>query len=422
MGMFQMMGKTALLRAVRTAAYSLGKCVYSVYLRFYAFRLRKIAKRKVSESQKGNKPLRVAFMLYDLPFWKNEPLFESMLADERFLPAFWILHYPFAKSDEDRQVLRERCLEYVRRKSYLYFEDCSLAELRTQFAPDYVFVVHPYDNHIPFDISELKTELPCFIPYGYSNMDTPRVYNGKKLRRFYRYYVESSYIQNVARRYMFTRACNTRNTGLPMADWLMAAKPVKTDVRKCVIWASHWTIKNDCGGALGVSSFLHVAEKMVELVHKFRHQVIFVFKPHPLLKRELYETEGWGKERTDSYFSFWSNGENTRLAEGEYVELFAQSDAMIHDCGSFIQEYLLMNKPCMYIEKPGAKHLFNSTTLQALECYQKGSCIEEIDHFVQGVLNGQDPLADKRESFLNSYLRPNGGFASKNIISDLLNP
>lgn len=34
-----------------------------------------------------------------------------------------------------------------------------------------------------------------------------------------------------------------------------------------------------------------------------------------------------------------------------YVDLFKQSGEMIHDCGSFIMEDMLVNMPCMYLQK-----------------------------------------------------------------------
>lgn len=90
---------------------------------------------------------------------------------------------------------------------------------------------------------------------------------------------------------------------------------------------------------------------MVTFAQKYKDKVQIVFKPHPMLYRTLCEHSEWGKERTDAYYSMWNNMSNTQLEEGDYTELFMQSDAMIHDCGSFILEYLAVDKPCMFLKK-----------------------------------------------------------------------
>ena len=45
----------------------------------------------------------------------------------------------------------------------------------------------------------------------------------------------------------------------------------------------------------------------------------------------------------------------TNNLETEYVELFKSSDALIHDCGSFMAEYLVTNKPVLFLEKNNYK-------------------------------------------------------------------
>ena len=383
---------------------------------------KRLASRIARAANAKERTIKVAFMLCELPFWKNEALFKAMQEDSRFSPAFWILD-PFYVADEEiRKDIRNQCDEYVKKNIFLHFDDLSLEELRETFSPDFIFVFQPYSRSIPFEIKELKKELPCFIPYGYSNLSTGLAYGDRKIRFFYRYYVESAYIQEEARKYMKNKARNTRVTGLPMATWLLNARSKRNDNRKCIMWAPHWTVGHDDSRALNISTFLTIADAMLNIVKSYKEQVSFIFKPHPRLKRELYATPGWGKARTDAYYRTWQEGENTRIEDGNYTELFAQSDAMIHDCGSFILEYLLMNKPCMYMLRAGAHSPFNQSTQQALECYQKGSTAEDIEHFVHDVLEGKDPLSETRHKFIHSYLLPNNQSPVQNIIEDLLNP
>ena len=384
---------------------------------------KRLASRIAREANADERTIKVAFILYELPFWKNEALFKAMQEDSHFTPAFWISD-PFYVADEEiRKDIRNQCNEYVQKNNFLHFDDLSLEELRETFSPDFIFVFQPYSSSIPFEIKELKKELPCFIPYCYSNSEGAWLYGDRKIRYFYRYYLESSYIQGEARKYMKNKARNTRVSGLPMATWLLNTR-IKRDNndRKCIIWAPHWTVGLNENRTLNLSTFLIIGEAMLDIVKKYKDRIDFVFKPHPKLKRELYTTPGWGKERSDDYYRAWQEGENTRIEDGSYTELFAQSDAMIHDCGSFILEYLLMDKPCMYMMRPETLSQFNRSTKEALNCYEKGSTPEDIEKFIQSVLAGNDPMSAKRQAFIHSYLLPNNQSPVQNIIEDLLNP
>lgn len=207
-----------------------------------------------------------------------------------------------------------------------------------------------------------------------------------------------------------------------MSEWLINYRINHTNRKKCIIWAPHWTIDCPLNGLFTTANFLRIANDMLALTQKYKDEVFFIFKPHPLLKRQLYNNIQWGKERANSYYRAWSERVNTSLEEGNYADVFARSDAMIHDSGSFILEYLLMDKPCMYIQLPGSQTRFNQSTQQALECYQKGSTTEDIEHFIQDILEGKDQLSETRHKFIHSYLLPNNQSPVQNIIEDLLNP
>ena len=114
---------------------------------------------------------------------------------------------------------------------------------------------------------------------------------------------------------------------------------------------------------------------------------------------------------------------NSQLETGAYELLFKQSDAMVHDSGSFIMEYLLVDKPCMYLQAGNGYSGFNEDTLQALACYQKGSTVAEIEHFLLGLIhNAPDSMARARSRYMKQYLLPPGGCsAAQNIINSILN-
>ena len=102
--------------------------------------------------------------------------------------------------------------------------------------------------------------------------------------------------------------------------------------------------------------------------------------------RALCEHPDWGNDSTLKYYALWENMNNTQLEEGDYIDLFMQSDAVIHDSGSFILEYLIANKPCMYLQKEAWNPHFNEMNREALKCYTLGRCQEDIEKFIMDVV------------------------------------
>ena len=113
---------------------------------------------------------------------------------------------------------------------------------------------------------------------------------------------------------------------------------------------------------------------------------------------------------------------NTFIQEGDYIDLFLTSDAMIHDCGSFLIEYLYTNKPVMRMMNDiSPESLYNDLALKALDVYYKGFNKEDVESFIIDIINGSDTLKQSRSDFINQYLLPpNGKTPSENILSDII--
>ena len=141
-----------------------------------------------------------------------------------------------------------------------------------------------------------------------------------------------------------------------------------------------------------------------------------------MLRHALYHDPEWGQEKTDAYYRQWETMENTQLETGEYVDLFLQSDAMIHDSGSFILEYLLVDKPALYLVKEGPRPEFNEQTIAAIDSHYHGASGEDIKLFIKDVvLGGMDAKQKARRRVVDTYLRPpHGKSAAENIIDALL--
>ena len=100
---------------------------------------------------------------------------------------------------------------------------------------------------------------------------------------------------------------------------------------------------------------------------------------------------------------------NTFVADGEYIDLFMTSDAMIHDCSSFSIEYHYSQKPVMFITQDlnAYKGMLNKFGKMAIDLHYVGKTEQDIKSFIKNqVLLNNDPLKTEREIFYHKYLLP----------------
>jgi CDP-glycerol glycerophosphotransferase (TagB/SpsB family) len=159
---------------------------------------------------------------------------------------------------------------------------------------------------------------------------------------------------------------------------------------------------------------------MLQLAEKYQEEVQFAFKPHPVLKFKLINL--WGLEKTEEYYKRWENLSNGQIEQGDYIDLFKTSDAMIHDCGSFTAEYLYTQKPVLFqIRDEKVKDEFNSFGQLCFEKHYHAYTIEETETFIREiVINGNDPKAEEREQFYKQYLYPKDGVMPSDKIYTML--
>lgn len=364
----------------------------------------------------------VAFTVFDLPCWRCDSVMQLMLQDSRFRPFIWIV--PQFKDAEEQHRNLEMMRTYFSARQYTVVEYGTLEEIRKEYAPDVVILSKLVSA--PVNVWDFDRELTCYVPYCYQNTRKLDFINRQSCYVWRNFYATPG-IKKVASNVMANGGENVVAVGSPVADnYLVDSERSSVSVwracgegKKRIIWAPHWSVGNVSW--FNVATFLDVAEDMVELAKKYADRVQWAFKPHPLLRGTLYNHPDWGKEKTDAYYKLWSDMPNSQLEAGAYVDLFKQSDAMVHDSGSFIIEYLLVNKPCMYLRKKNGFEDFNDDTLKALDCYRKGSNAKDIESFIQDLLTGApDELEDVRTHYREEYLVPPGGSCAKLIIDELL--
>ena len=360
--------------------------------------------------------IKVVFIITEVGVWKTELLYLAMLGHPRFKPI--LLALPSTENDK----ALDEVIEFLKQKEYPYTTLQQGETIKNKIHPDIIFYQKPYPLVIdrPHCYWENLYALFCYAHYGFHSIMTDWAINeGTQLYSWLDFY-ENASANEEAIKISRNKGRNFTLTGLPMMDELTIAASKATPKetkKKTIIWAPHHSITQ---GLLEYSTFLSYANCMLEIAHKYRDSINFIFKPHPLLQCKLIEI--WGEEKTTEYYNQWASMPNTHIELGKYIDIFAESDAMIHDCGSFTIEYLYFNKPVMYLTN-GADHE-SGMAQYAKEAYHMhyfGKSAQDIETFIENVLHGIDPMHAARQEYYQKHLKvPGNSTACDNIIHAIL--
>ena len=190
--------------------------------------------------------------------------------------------------------------------------------------------------------------------------------------------------------------------------------------KKRIIYAPHHSFKGVNGDGIEFATFLDFGEAILAFAKKYQDKVTFAVKPHPFLYIRLLDI--WGKEKTDAYYKQWQELPNTQFENEEYFGLFKYSDAIIHDCASFLVEYLYMDKPSLFLvaDSNNIEDMFDFVK-ECFYSHEHGFSANDIEQFINNVIKGIDNKAEKRRECINKHLiPPHGNSACHNIVNSIL--
>ena len=299
--------------------------------------------------------LRVAFLVCDASMFSAEPVFAKMKGDPRF-DCFIAVVPRVTRGDA---FLRDTLKKTTDILSSRYSEVCSLYNPDTKVAQslegraEVVFTSIVYDDqtleqYTAFPLSRFA--LVACIPYGYGghlSIDLRRMVFLPQVVLFWRLFVTSRETLELWKAANPLLEYNLAVGGYPKMDRL-AEIPVRKNRPTTIIISPHHTLARG-EGKLSLSNFLRYADFFLRLPGEFP-QVQFVFRPHPLLFPRLATSEWWGEKRANAYREEMAALPNVEFQQGgDYLDVFVNSDAMIHDCGSFLAEYFYTGHPQCYI-------------------------------------------------------------------------
>jgi hypothetical protein len=148
-------------------------------------------------------------------------------------------------------------------------------------------------------------------------------------------------------------------------------------------------------------------------------QIDFIFRPHPLWKINLKVALGWPEIEINNFLEKLLKNKNVTYSEDfNYIELFNQSCGLIHDCGSFVAEYLYTLKPCCFMMNNLEIYKnFNSVGKMCLDAHYQAFDEGEIFKFIEKViLSNSDDLMKERERIAKKFVINNHGQSSNLIL------
>lgn len=371
------------------------------------------------------KKIKVAFLHMYITSDQYVLLFDKMLKSKIFDP-YWIVNPDVLRSKENFD------FQYKRTKDTLIdkygkervldgydYETGNFIDYTSQF--DLATTSNPYEEMADklFQIKYWAKKVPMFyISYFYMGRCFVSIMNLKnpQFNYFWKIFVENQYVKKLAQTYQTVKGKNMLVTGYSKLDLFDLVKKEQYN-RKRIIIAPHHSIDNN---DTSVGNFLSYCDSLLKLPKKFP-EIDFIYRPHPMLEEKLNKL--WGKNKVKEWLETLLKNKNVIYStDGEYQDLFVNSDALIHDCGSFSAEYLCTGHPCAYFIKKTADYNKIHTELghKCINSHYLINSEQDLSDFITNVvIKGNDSKKEERLKFAHKELMVNYPHVTDTILNIL---
>lgn len=391
-------------------------------------------KQKIRIKYKNDKKVTVLFFVSRISCFMWENLYKIFKQNPKFNVKVCVIPFSYTGKDE---MIKYSLTAYNQLKKQGYDvikaydeQNDTYFDIKKNLKPDIVFHNKSWYKHLPkrYRLSNFPKSLNYLVEYGISGAKNPDGHFNLDSHWFCdTYFLPSQIHLNMAKEISKIKGKNCIFLGYPKLDVFFdknyRAKDVwkkQTKRKKRIIWAPHWLY--DAGALYSTSSFAELYAFMLYIAKKYKEEIQFAFKPHPMLYKALQNKplkgKKWTRKQVDAYYDKWQVLENCQFENDRFEDLFLTSDAMIFDSISFMAEYMVTGKPALFTSCKKSILDFDDFGKKVYShLYQTNSLKEDIEHFIQDiVLNGNDTKKYERLKFVNSNLRsPTNLNASTNI-------
>ena len=398
--------------------------------------IRSIESKQVKslKTVKQKSKIKVAFFVIHDSVWKYDTLYKLLNDDVRFEPIIVICPHLTDSFEQSLKTMHQANNTFIK-KGYnvvMTFNENSRTWLNVKetIKPDIIFFTNPHKiTRKEYLITNYPNTLTCYVQYSFHITHLHELqYNQLFHNLLWSSFCETSTHLKFAEKHARNKASNVVVTGYPGLDEMLDEGRIKQNQWKLkdpdiknIIWAPHHSIsEND---TLAYSCFLQYSDFMLNLLERYKNKIQISFKPHPMLRQNLVNKDGWGKRKTDDYYNTWANATNGQLDEGGYIDLFLTSDAMIFDSASFMTEYIFTEKPSLFtVHDEQLVTRFNEFGKEVFQKHYHGNNENDIISFIDNVvLLGDDKKKNERSEFRMDYMsQQKNNSASLNIYNYLI--
>jgi hypothetical protein len=368
--------------------------------------------------------VKIIFIIQTPSSWTStESVWKSFNEDTR--SEVQIIQLPFYHKNYD-QADNETIGEHLNKKKipFKYWYESDLENEK----PDVVFFQNPYEPTRPPEFSfEAIEALGCkiaYIPYAFeilkewpgTTMDYIDVISETPLlQKCWRLFVRSDRSSK-----MYSKSSSRGNehiivTGHPKIDFIVGLEKSKSDIlknydkivnKKVVLW-------NPNLGEYGGQKKWDIHFQILHSIEKYE-DIIVIFRPHPLQLKKIRSNEKTDDLLFEKFKKLLLKRENIILDDSpDYRDSFILSDALITCASSLIFEYLATGKPIIFTPQAYPVTLNNDKDIiKSLYC---GESSQDINQFFKLILDGNDPLREKRHSAIAEFIHSADGNSGNRI-------
>ena len=376
---------------------------------------------------RGKKKIRVGFVSDDPSVWCGDKLYNLFANNKRCETTFFLCLQKSYRGQQNMLDDFQRGIDRFKARGINIVPIVN--DEQTVPAQDLLIMLRPYFHYMPkaFELAAIGAEtLMTYIPYGFNTSnwniyDTPIYHVGWKL--FFDTKFHINLLEHECRTGM-PRGIYSGYTKLDALydnpdtlkfDWKMT----RPDAKK-IIWAPHWSIAS----GIFYATFQWNYKFMYEFA-KAHPEISWVVKPHPML---FASAVGHGvfpdEESFNRYLQAWNDLPNAKVFAGPYYQgLFATSDGMIMDCGSWIGEYQYTHKPMIFLTRDTQQFNRLGDELMKVLYRVDGKNLQAIAAMMQKIfVEGKDDMFDARMKFFDenmNYIKANGMTAAEFIFKTI---
>lgn len=399
------------------------------YVKQYDVELfKKIAEKvhSVSIDTLKQKPkITVGFFLSNSSSWCCGRIYHHFEDDPRFEPMVLVCG-SHDGTDNFRKDTYYQTLTYFKENGYrtvgLWDPNISSTCWDDLVCPDIVFLLTPYGGTLPNSLNIFHIPLSTllvYIPYGIMIDKLDWWFDSPGPQLSWIYCCENSIIQNIIGNVALIGDVNVVVSGHPKMDpllhplldvnpsilWKFSLSNVPKEHIKKILYTPHQSI----GESYPKRSTFHMNYMFFyNYAKEHPDTTSWIIKPHPLLRSRSVEYGLFDSEDAyDKYLDSWDALPNAKtVRSGEYTDFFLTSDAMITDSGSFLSEYISLNKPIIQLTREDQCEYNDWGLLIQPLLYQiSGKDFQGITEMIdQIILNQKDPLLQSRYTFCKKYV------------------